>query len=310
MGTDSKAPPLDGLVEAGGGTLPGGSDSDTLVQLSAVLAETPPGDRAHRVKDLAVPGAAMEWWLFVPQLALHCSACKGERFADGRLLGVPEIGKKPTHKVLRYDCRNCGTFLKLYSLLTQGTDPPPALMVGCPSHVGGSVIKYGEYPVYGPPVPARVTTWAGPDRDLFIKGRRCENQGLGIGAFSYYRRVVEDQKNRLLDEIIKVAAVSDPVPQELVSQLEDAKTEKQFSKALDKVKAALPESLMIKGHNPLRALHSALSHNLHNESDEACLAAAGAIRLVLAEFADRLAATLEEKRELMSALKLLANPKT
>ena len=38
----------------------------------------------------------------------------------------------------------------------------------------------------------------GPDRDDFLKGRRCENQGLGVGAFIYYRRVVENQKNRIL----------------------------------------------------------------------------------------------------------------
>ena len=40
---------------------------------------------------------------------------------------------------------------------------------------------------------------------MFMQGRRCENQGFGIGAFAYYRRVVENQKNRILERIIKVS---------------------------------------------------------------------------------------------------------
>jgi hypothetical protein len=36
-------------------------------------------------------------------------------------------------------------------------------------------------------------------------GRRAENQGMGIGAFAYYRRVVENQKNRIIAEIKRVA---------------------------------------------------------------------------------------------------------
>ena len=33
------------------------------------------------------------------------------------------------------------------------------------------------------------------DEQLLRKGRRTENQSLGIGAFAYYRRVVENQKD-------------------------------------------------------------------------------------------------------------------
>jgi hypothetical protein len=70
---------------------------------------------------------------------------------------------------------------------------------------GFSCFKFGELPPYGPPTPSRLISLLGPGRDFFLKGRRCENQGLGIGAFVYYRRVVEDQKNRILKQIAKVA---------------------------------------------------------------------------------------------------------
>src|SRR5215203_6012781 len=76
-----------------------------------------------------------------------------------------------------------------------------------PSNRGtfGHCSKFGEHPVFGPPTSSRLISLAGPDRETFLKGRRCENQGLGIGAFVYYRRVIENQNNRILDEIIKVA---------------------------------------------------------------------------------------------------------
>jgi len=109
-------------------------------------------------------------------------------------------------------------------------------------------------PPFGPPVPPRVITLIGPDRDSYLKGRRSETQALGIGAFAYYRRVMENQKNRLLDEIIRVAQRTN-AKQATIGLLKDAIKETQFSKAVDMVKDAIPESLLVHGHNPLTLLH-------------------------------------------------------
>jgi hypothetical protein len=53
----------------------------------------------------------------------------------------------------------------------------------------------------------------GPDREIFRQGRRAENRGLGIGAFAYYRRVVENQKNRIIAEIAKVSKLLGGTPE-------------------------------------------------------------------------------------------------
>lgn len=93
-----------------------------------------------------------------------------------------------------------------------------------------------------PPVPARVFKLIGEDRAEFLKGRRCENQGLGVAAFAYYRRVVENQKARIFDEVIRVSRyLSEEVA--LIQELEAAKNEVQFTKAVDAIKHALPQSL-------------------------------------------------------------------
>jgi hypothetical protein len=165
--------------------------------------------------------------------------------------------------------------------------------------------KFGELPPYGPPTPSRLITLLGPGRELFLKGRRSEIQGLGIGAFVYYRRVVEDQKNRILSEIIKVAETIS-APQEAIDALRAAQAEHQFSKAMDGVKNAIPQSLLISGQNPLTLLHAALSKGLHNHTDQTCLELATDIRLVLAELSELLAHALNDERELKEAVARLS----
>ncbi len=124
---------------------------------------------------------------------------------------------------------------------------------------------------------------------------------LGIGAFVYYRRVVEGQKNRILDEIIKVSRELN-TPADSLAKLEAAKNESRFTQALNDVKDSVPQSLLINGHNPLLLLHSALSDGLHERTDEHCLEVATSVCVVLAELAERLSQALKNEAELSRAL--------
>ncbi len=93
----------------------------------------------------------------------------------------------------------------------------------------------------------------------------------------------------------------------MIQQLQEARGETQFSKAIESVKSAIPESLLISGHNPLTLLHSALSDGLHDRSDEHCLELASHIRVILGELSDRLAQALKDEAEVNNALsKLMA----
>jgi hypothetical protein len=170
------------------------------------------------------------------------------------------------------------------------------------------VSKYGEEPTFGPPTPARAISLIGPDREQFLKGRRCENQGLGVGAFVYYRRVVENQKGRIFDEIIRVSGHLGVDPG-FIKELEEAKKETQFTKAVESIKQAVPQSLLVNGFNPLTLLHSALSSGVHELSDEQCLELASSVRVVLVEFAERLGQAMKDEKELSEAVNRLANPK-
>jgi hypothetical protein len=163
------------------------------------------------------------------------------------------------------------------------------------------LLKLGEDPPFGPRIPARVISLVGPDREMFLKGRRCENQGLGIGAFGYYRRVIENQKNRLIEEIIKVARRVN-TPEDQIRTLESAKSETQFSKSIETIKKVIPRELLIQGRNPLMLLHSALSEGLHTLSDDDCLRLATSLREVLFELAERIGQVLKEQAGLDAAV--------
>ena len=128
---------------------------------------------------------------------------------------------------------------------------------------------------------------------------------MGIGAFSYYRRIVEGQKNRLLDETIRVAKKVGADP-DLIVELEQVKSETQFDKSVKAVNKGLPATLLIAGQNPFKLLHSALSEGLHALPDEKCLERARSIRLVLNAFAENLRHALKGQTELEAAVATLS----
>ena len=280
----------------------------TYQTFSEFLQSTPPNQVAQ-ISDLAVsqnvgPYPSIEKKINTPELRLHCSheSCNGVRFF--RCIDLPANRKSLDHHTIsylyvRYQCSNCKETLKVYSLAAKIDT------IGKPH---GMCYKFGELPAYGPPVPPRLLKLIGPDSDMFMQGRRCENQGLGIGAFAYYRRVVENQKNRILGEIVKVSEKIG-APQDKIDILSDAIEQTQFSTALNMAKEAIPESLLIDGHSPMRLLHHALSRGVHELSDEECLELASTVRLVLGELSERLSGLLKDKAELTKAISTLMPPR-
>jgi hypothetical protein len=239
--------------------------------------------------------------IILPEVQLHCSndTCNGMRFFRCKGKNATHVNQEFKFIYITYQCSNCRNTEKIFSL---------AIKMNSEQNNLGQCYKFGELPVYGPPTPSRLITLIGPDRELFLKGRRCENQGLGVGAFVYYRRVVENQKNRILDKIIKVSNKLN-TPESTIDILEKAKTETQFSKALESVKNAIPQTLLINGHNPMTLLYSALSEGLHDQSDEHCLEIASSVRIILGELSERLSQALKDEAELNNALSKLMNAK-
>jgi len=249
----------------------------------------PPGSKVA-VKD-ACRHACGEIYLLLPELQLFCpkDTCNAYMFFATQS-GMGPLSEAWTFGYITYRCRNCQDYSKTFALAIRKGEALDA-----------TAYKFGELPPFGPPVPPRVIRLIQPDRELFLRGRRCENQGLGIGAFTYYRRVVENQWGRLVGEIMRVARAIN-APQPTICALEAAIAEQQFSRAVKGLKDAVPSVLLINGHNPLILLHAALSYGVHNLPDEECLELATSIRAVLVELAEKLGQALKDEKELSGAV--------
>lgn len=232
-----------------------------------------------------------------PQNRLYCDGemCEGYRRFDGKWLSPSEIGSQELSRdFLVYRCRDCGTREKTFCILSMPYD----------NAGNGIAIKIGEFPELHIDLPSALPKLLGEEYRFFIKGLKCEKQGFGIGAFAYYRRVVENQKGRFLLQIANVAKRLG-VSTEVIALIEAAAAEDQFSKAVDNVRDYIPSTLLIDGHNPMKLLHKALSIGLHASDDETCLQAAHSIRMVLQDLSQRIKDTLREEQGLKTAINAL-----
>jgi len=278
---------------------------EIVYQTIVEFLESTPPNQLISISDLETVKKSQYSFYYLlrtPELQLHCNhdQCNGIRFF--RCVSGNEGHLKTENYeyfYVTYRCSNCQRAEKTFSL---------AAKVEKEGSSRGECYKFGELPTYGPPVSSKLIKLIGPDREEFLKGRRCENQGLGVGAFIYYRRVVENQKNRILGEIIKVSEKIGATADKL-EKLKSAIIETQFTKALEMAKDAMPESLLINGHSPILLLHSALSEGVHALTDEQCLEMAGSVRIVLGELAERLSQALKDEAELTKALSTLMKKK-
>lgn len=236
--------------------------------------------------------------ILLPEITIFCSSdsCNGDRIHDSKdeISVLVQSGKK---LFITYVCRNCKKNVKVFSII-----------LSLQSETEAVIYKFGELPKFGERLPSKLIALFGKDRDLFLKGWECEKEGLGIGAFSYYRRVVENQTGKIFDEIIRALKTLTGTGQ-IISELETAKKQIQFTSAVDHIKKSLPELLYIDGHNPLTLLHKALSEGIHILSDEDCLELATSIRQVLSALIEKVSFITVENKELKSAVTKLLNRK-
>ena len=228
-----------------------------------------------------------------PPIQLHCERDDGPRRFEplDKNVGIPFISKKGFN-FITYQCRDCRSAFRTFAVLLIRSNKTDV-----------EVMKLGEYPPFSAPISSRIQKLLSElDLDLYRKGVRAEAQGLGIGAATYFRRVVDGQWQHL---VTKIRDAAERLGEDL-GVYDDALKEKQFSKAVEILKGAIPAKLLlVGGENPLTLLYEPLSKQLHKLTDEECLREAADIRIVLTALLENIADVLKNQEELHEAAKRL-----
>ncbi|MCA8920052.1 MAG: hypothetical protein KDB32_13305 [Planctomycetes bacterium] len=243
----------------------------------------------------AAPGNSHYYTFEPPRCEFFCENCRGVRRFDGKVeLGEDVYPAQERLTVLKYLCRDCSRYYRLVVLRVRGKE-----------NIGHAEIeKIVEWPRVGEPIDETITTALGEWANLFEKGWKCEQLGLGAGAFTYYRAVVEHSFRALLANIARILE-DEGAEKSHVDAVHSAAKEHQFSKAVNAAKEHLPGSLLILSQNPLTLLHGLLSYDLHAADDVGALEKATDIREVLTLLIERVRVAIEQQERAAKSLKSL-----
>jgi len=202
-----------------------------------------------------------------------------------------------------YVCSDCKTHVKIFTLKVQREGV---------KQYSGVCTKIYQDPPFGAPIPKRLFYVVGEaNRESFLQARRAIARGLGIGAYAYYRRIVENKKFDLIRSILEIAQATN-ASEKQIELLKRAQSETQFTKAIENLRdvSAIPSVLLIDGHNPLLLLHDLLSEGIHQLSDQECLERAQEAEIILSEIAERMQIALTERKQVKAAVSSILNRKS
>ena len=258
-----------------------------------LLCKHPPGG-IHPIINLGISRSPTSAPILTkPRLKLHCPEqfCNGIRFFDAYQTKKISLTERWTRVFLHYSCSNCRSHSKIFAIMARWNTVADV----------GEAAKLGEWPPFGPQVSLGIISILGKNKDLFLLGRRAEIQGLGIGAMAYYCRVVESQKDHIINEIIKLMQRTNSSESQ-IEILKLAKKEKQFKKAVELISDTMPKALLINDYNPLALLDQAMTKGTYVQRDSDALKLAAAIRKILTELAERVVKALEDQADLDEAV--------
>ena len=139
----------------------------------------------------------------------------------------------------------------------------------------------------------------------YYKGRKALTENYGIGAFAYFRRIIEKELLNITNELSNLdSSDSDKIKSLLADYKKTGKTYLIYENVFE----YLPTSLQSLGDNPLKILYSQTSQGLHNLSEEECLARSEQIDLILKFVIKKINEEKSEILNIRNAIKALKPP--
>jgi len=206
-------------------------------------------------------------------------------------IGTLEVVEADKTYKFEYQCVACDSF-RVTFLVTGATNK--------------RVLKSGRSPPPEIQIPKELKTALGSEAPYFTKGRISEEHGFGIGAYAYYRRIVENNIGSLLEEIAKVLPLEEKAYR---VALEKVRKSRIADEKIKIVKDLLPATLRPAGQNPLALIHDVLSEGIHSKSDDECLELAEDLRIALTTLVQEVARHSQAQRDFTRAINRLQKRK-
>jgi hypothetical protein len=193
-----------------------------------------------------------------------------------------------------YTCKNCEQSKQYYYFVWQENEKSTTFM------------KVGQHPPLAiEPPPELAKALGRGDTGLYRKALINANFGHGLGAVAYFRRVLENQANFLLELIVEAAKHAQAGTDELPCA-EEIKNSGKVEEKLGFAAKILPAQFRPGGNNPLDKLSAAAGAGLQGESDDQCLAIFSEGRFVFEYLLKSLLVSNEEAREYVKRVSSVA----
>lgn len=190
-----------------------------------------------------------------------------------------------------FQCVSCSLDVRTFWLRSERNDEGSKVLV----------TKVGQYPQRELPRSKALSKFFKDDKQEYNKAVVCLSHGYGAAAFTYMRRIVENNIDRLLDMIKETVDKESS----LALKIAELRTTSPMSDKISIANHALPDNLKPDGFNPLGQIYGLLSDGVHTLSDETCLDNANNLQACLEYLISELAAHKKNKEDFKSRLRAL-----
>ncbi len=241
-------------------------------------------------------------WHQVPKPPIHvyCEFCKSDQTFNISKTYSLELqvarNAEPAGQIIRivYICESCKEYQRFFLLefdLNQKY-----------------IQKVGQYPPFEISIDKNISKMLGTYKNIYKKGLICESQGYGIGSYAYYRRIVEDIIDKLLNSIKDL--LDEKAKEKYCQALDETKKTTRVVDKIELIKDLLPPILKPNNINPLNILYKTLSEGIHQKTDEECLEIAENIKDSLIFLINQIIQSKEASNDFTEKMKKLLEDKS
>jgi hypothetical protein len=244
------------------------------------------------------------------QIEMECNTCKQSRPFGRQKIGLANDYSDDDHSNDEYSSNdyfvaNVGSKTYLFLFKCYGCSSSKYTFFIEVDTKKGRIRKIGQNPPWPINLDKDIERFLkDDDSEYFRRALVCESQNYGIGAYCYYRRVVENSIGKILKNIRSLLERQDS-SSEKIEIIDRALKGTVMDERIKIAKDALPNNLMPNSINPLAIIYDTLSRGIHKLPEEECLKNSQNLRVALSHLIKTLSQQNEEQTAFLQAIKNL-----